>query len=82
MFEEKCIMSIYLAYGMLAYTIASIYYTFMTMNIGTPFKNSLTPEQLKIKKEAAYTRGNIFYQGIVVGIILIFIFKPFADCKN
>ena len=82
MFEEKCIMSIYLAYGMLAYTIASIYYTFMTMHIGTPFKNSLTPEQLKIKAEAAYTRGNIFYQGIVVGIILIFIFKPFADCKN
>ena len=82
MFEEKCIMSIYLAYGMLTYTIASIYYTFMTMHIGTPFKNSLTPEQLKIKADAAYKRGNIFYQGIVVGIILIFIFKPFADCKN
>ena len=82
MFEEKCVMSIYLAYGMLTYTIASIYYTFMTMHIGTPFKNSLTPEQLKIKAEAAHTRGNIFYQGIVVGIVLIFIFKPFADCKN
>ena len=53
MFEEKCTISKYLAYGMLAYTFASVYYMIMTRNVGTPFKDSLSPEQLQIKAEAA-----------------------------
>ena len=80
MFEEKCTISKYLAYAMLAYTFASIYYILMTMNIGTPFKNSLTPEQLQIKAEAASLRGSIFYQGIGLAAIIIFIFRPFESC--
>tara|TARA_Y100000991_G_C21782318_1_gene267702 strand:- start:4 stop:246 length:243 start_codon:yes stop_codon:yes gene_type:complete len=80
MFEEKCTISKYLAYGMLAYTFASIYYMIMTRNIGTPFKNSLSPEQLQIKVEAASLRGSIFYQGIGLAVVLIFLFKPFEEC--
>lgn len=80
MFVEKCTISKYLAYGMLAYTIASIYYIIMTINIGTPFKDSLSPEQLQIKAEAASLRGSIFYQGIGLAIVLIFLIKPFEEC--
>ena len=80
MFEEKCTISKYLAYGMLAYTFSSIYYMVMTRNIGTPFKDSLSPEQLQIKSEAASLRGSIFYQGIGLAIVLIFLFKPFELC--
>lgn len=80
MFEEKCTISKYLAYAMLAYTFASIYYMVMTRNIGTPFKNSLSAEQLRIKAKAASLRGSIFYQGIGLAIVLILLFKPFESC--
>jgi hypothetical protein len=52
----------------------------MTINIGTPFKDSLSPEQLQIKAEAASLRGSIFYQGIGLAIVLIFLIKPFEEC--
>lgn len=45
-----CRISIYLAYAMAVYTIASIYYIIMTRNIGTPFKDSLTLKQRQIKE--------------------------------
>ena len=80
MFKEKCTMSKYLAYGMLVYTFASIYYIVMTIKIGTPFKDSLTPEQLEIKKEAASLRGTIFYTGVGLAILMIFLCKPFEEC--
>ena len=45
---DVCRMSIYLAYGMDIYCIASIYYLVRTRSVGTPFKDSLTPKQIKI----------------------------------
>ena len=38
----NCVISVYLAYGMAVYCLASIYYLAMTRSIGTPFKDSLT----------------------------------------
>ena len=52
-------MSIYLAYGMAIYCLASIYYLVRTRSVGTPFKDSLTPKQIKIKKASANVRRNI-----------------------
>ena len=80
MFEEKCTISKYLAYAMLAYTFASIYYMVMTRNIGTPFRDSLTPEQLQIKADAASLRGSIFYQGIGFATVAIYLYQPFESC--
>ena len=37
----NCKISIYLAYGMAIYLFASIFYLLFTMNIGTPFNDSL-----------------------------------------
>tara|TARA_A100001015_G_C14990704_1_gene713801 strand:+ start:617 stop:838 length:222 start_codon:yes stop_codon:yes gene_type:complete len=73
-------MSKYLAYGMLIYTIASIYYMVVTMNIGTPFKDSLTEEQIEIKKQSANVRRNVFYQGVGLSAVLIYLVHPFSDC--
>ena len=75
-----CKLSIYLAYGMLLYTFASIYYLLMTRNIGTPFNDSLTIEQLRIKKESVDVRKRVFYMGLTIGIIVCIIFQPFKAC--
>lgn len=82
MIETKCQISIFLAYAMASYIIASIYYLVMTMWAGTPFKDSLTEEQKKIKKQSADKRRSIFFQGIFISIILLKIFNPFKKCTN
>ena len=77
---DVCRMSIYLPYGMAIYCISSIYYLVRTRSVGTPFKDSLTPKQIKIKKESANVRRNIFYQGIAWSAIILFFFQPFKKC--
>ena len=77
---DVCRMSIYLAYGMAIYCIASIYYLVRTRSVGTPFKDSLTPKQIKIKKASANVRRNVFYQGIAGSAIILFFFQPFKKC--
>jgi len=80
MFE--CHLNIIFSYLMIIYTISSIYYLIMTKykNIGTPFNDSLSPEQKLIKQEAVKVRKNIFIQGIIVGMIYCFICRPFLNC--
>ncbi len=77
---KSCKMSIYLAYGMLVYVFASIFYLILTFNLGTPFKDSLTPKQIIIKQKSANQRRNIFYGGITLGIIILYIAQPFQRC--
>jgi hypothetical protein len=76
-----CKMSTILAYAMSIYVISSIYYMIRTRYVGTPFKDSLTKEQLKIKKESAKTRSSIFYQGIGVSFVALLFFQPFSKCN-
>jgi len=75
-----CILSKYFAYGMLIYTLSSIFYIVSTRTIGTPFNDSLNETQRKIKKESAEVRKNIFVQGILLSTLLIFIYQPFKKC--
>ena len=75
-----CKISVVLAYSMSIYTIASLYYFIRTRSVGTPFKDSLTEEQRKIKKESAKIRSNIFYQGVGLAFVLLIIFRPFSKC--
>ena len=77
---DMCLISPYLAYGMALYCIASAYYIIRTRSVGTPFRDSLTAKQLKIKAESADVRRNIFYQGIGGGIVLLMLFRPFRNC--
>jgi len=80
MFNNVCEMSPYLAYAMIIYIVASLYYFIQTRNIGTPFRNSLTHKQIKIKEMSTLTRKNIFIQGIILAISIVLLFTPFSKC--
>lgn len=77
---DACRISIYLAYAMTVYCLSSIYYLIRTRYIGTPFNNSLSPKQKKIKNESANIRRNIFYQGIAGSLVILFFYQPFSKC--
>lgn len=77
---NTCTISIILANACLLYTMACIYYLIQTRNIGTPFNNSLHDFQKKIKEKASTQRRNIFYQGILLCTILIYLWNPFKNC--
>ena len=75
---RKCTVYYYLAFIMCMYFFASAFYFIRTRYVGTPFKDSLTEEQLKIKKESANVRRNIFYQGIIISIPITFLILKYA----
>ena len=77
-----CTISIHLAYGMLIYIISSIFYLLKTRSIGTPFYDSLSDRQKIIKKNSANVRRNVFYQGIILGILITYLIRPFKSCIN
>ena len=80
MINNICQMSPFLAYAMLIYVIASVFYMIRTRSIGTPFKDSLTLEQIAIKKKSSKIRKNIFYQGAAIGLAIVIFLKPFQKC--
>jgi len=77
---RNCILTVLFAYLATAYLGASAYYMIATKNYGTPFKNSLTQEQLKIKKSAAGKRYRAFLTGLILSVVLLLITKPFHKC--
>jgi hypothetical protein len=80
MIGNICIMSNYLAYAMSTYCIASVYYLIRSRSVGTPFNDSLTQKQIQIKKQSAKVRKNLFFQGVALGILSLFLFRPFSQC--
>ena len=76
-----CKISIYLAYAMAIYTLASLYYYVRSRSVGTPFNDSLTPKQREIKKESAAVRRSLFYQGIAIALGAMVLFNPFKACN-
>ena len=67
------------AYLSMIYLISCVFYLIVTHCIGTPFLDSLTEEQKRIKKASAQKRRNIFLIGIVIGIIALHIANPFSS---
>lgn len=63
------------------YLIASVMYTIFTRSLGTPFLDSLSWEQRKIKDESSAKRGQLFVFGIVIGIVLVTCWKPYTTFK-
>jgi hypothetical protein len=80
MFANKCQVSTWLAYLMFVYLASSIYYYIITRSMGTPFNDSLTPEQLKLKDSSSQNRMSVFIQGLLVGVVIIYFVKPFSSC--
>lgn len=78
---NNCKISIYLAYAMSLYSIASIYYIIAKKSAGTPFSDSLTKEQKLIKNKSKKIRMKIFTRGCLIAILILFYVKPFAKCS-
>lgn len=76
----ECQLSVILSLAMTIYTISSIYYLVVTQWIGTPFKDSLTEKQKKIKQQSANQRKTIFVQGVILSLVFILVGKPFFTC--
>ena len=77
---NTCQIPVALAYFLAIYTFGSIFYLIATRSIGTPFYNSLNEEQLRIKQKAVSDRKRIFYYGLFIASIILFIWKPFKSC--
>ena len=75
-------MPVTFAYLFTAYTLASVYYLIMTHDIGTPFKDSLTSEQIELKKKASLVRGYTFFMGIVISVIFLLLTQPYSLCEK
>lgn len=63
-----------LSYFMVIYTISTIYYLLRTKCIGTPFKDSLTDKQKKIKEEQSKLRYQIFVEGLLLGFVGVVVY--------
>lgn len=66
---------------MAAYIIASLYYLGRTHFVGTPFKDSLSAAQKKIKQASAEVRRNIFLEGLACSVIFLGLLQPFNKCS-
>jgi hypothetical protein len=75
-----CQVSKYMAYAMAIYTLASIYYLARSRSVGTPFNDSLTEEQKRIKKESADVRKQLFVEGVALAAVLVYLSQPFKAC--
>lgn len=59
-------------FAFLGYIImsSSLFYLIITKNFGTPLKDSLTPDQLKIKFKSVKKRRRSFYYSFFISLIL------------
>ena len=77
-----CRMPVFLAHAMLVYVMACVGYIVLTRCVGTPFRDSLTPQQLKIKDASASVRSRIFWGTLLVCVVVVLIWAPFQRCNN
>lgn len=75
-----CKVNSYLAISALVYIVACAFYLIRTRFIGTPFLDSLTDEQKKIRAESGRERRTIFMQGLGVGLLIAIFGNPFTAC--
>lgn len=80
MFFSVCKVNSLLALAGLVYIIACVFYMVRTRSVGTPFLDSLNEEQMKIRMESAGVRRAIFYQGLIVGVLVAVFLNPFKAC--
>lgn len=60
------------------YIVASVGYLLMTRTLGTPFYDSLSEEQRLIKAASATARKLAFCKSIIVGLVILLVWKPFV----
>lgn len=76
----QCKVSKYLAYAMATYSVASMYYLARSRAVGTPFNDSLTDKQKIIKQESSEIRRQLFIEGIMISLLILYVLDPFKSC--
>ena len=76
----RCKLNAVLAYSGAIYIMACALYIALTRDLGTPFRDSLTKDQIKILQDAKANRRRAFLTGIVVSTIVIILTRPFGTC--
>lgn len=57
-----CSTTVLLLAGLgLSYVLASVVYLVATRKMGTPFNDSLSPQQIQLKKTSAHKRRTVFW---------------------
>lgn len=77
---QKCTVPVVLAYLMSAYIVASAGYLLFTVRMGTPFKDSLSPQQREVKRKSAGRRGAVFGLSFAVALVVLIYWGPFEKC--
>lgn len=72
-FEDCPTKTVWMSNIALVHLIACIVYLVLTYNMDTPFKDSLSEEQKKIKRESAQVRKRIYITGVLVGILVLYL---------
>jgi hypothetical protein len=68
-----------LAHLCLGYAIACVIYLLLTKSLGTPFKDSLTEAQMRIKRHSVRKRGYAFLMSSILSAALLAWWKPLSD---
>ena len=61
--------------------VACIVYIIMTEDLETPFSDSLTEEQIELKRRSFFERTKIYRIGTAIGIIILILWNPFSKEK-
>ena len=73
--------TVFFARAAFIYVVACVGYLLLTRKMETPFHDSLTEEQMKIKKDSAKKRQHIFNISALAGLGMIVMWKPFVQMK-
>lgn len=65
-----------LAYLSLGYLMTTVFYLILTRGCPTPFADSLTDEQKRIKARASRQRGTVFLLGVVLSASVLLLSRP------
>jgi hypothetical protein len=63
----------------LVHLVACIVYMLISVNLDTPFKNSLSEEQKKIKHESAKVRRKLYTSGLFLGMFVVYFINPLSS---
>lgn len=65
-----------LAYVSMAYLLSCVLYLLLTRRMGTPFSDTLTEEQKKVKNCSAKGRRSVFVASAAVACLLLLVWRP------
>lgn len=67
-----------LAYLALTYALASVGYMILTRPLGTPFADSLTPNQRQILQDSKHNRKRTFCLSVALSLVALVVWRPIA----